>query len=104
MSAPREDAICPVCPDPETAFRINDVGMRFDSEPTPGNWSIRASRPLWEPMMLAHLGAEDDEAHRALFAQCSVALRGRSPEEAVRAEIGAIVQSVARRVTDWGEP
>jgi hypothetical protein len=56
-------------------------------------------------MMLAHLGAEDDEAHRALFAQCSVALRGRSSRGGrFRAEIGAIVQSVARRVTDWGEP
>lgn len=27
----REDVYCPACPDLETAFRIEDVGMKFDS-------------------------------------------------------------------------
>lgn len=101
MNLPREDAYCPACPDPDTAFRIEDVGMRLNHEcldPGAGSLRITVSRPAWEPIMLAHLETEDDEAHRRLYNQCVAALTaaGMTAEESARQQVQATVDSVRR--------
>ncbi len=90
----REDAICPACPDPDTAFTIEDVGMKTVSEnldPDAGALHIRVSRPSWEDVMLAHLETTDDDAHKRLYLRCMVALEaeGLTAEEAARRQVQA---------------
>ena len=105
----RDDAYCPACPDPETAFRIKDVGMKFETEGDMrrgDSVSIKATRPAWEPIMLAHIeiAAEDDDAHRRLYDECMLALAGRSAEQAARDEAEAAVGLTWRWLGDAPQP
>jgi hypothetical protein len=95
---PREDAICPACPDPEAAFRLEDVGMKLLSEsldPDAGALHIKVTRPAWEVVMLKHLRSTDDEEHRRIYDQCVTALMttGVSAEEAARNSVQAVADS-----------
>jgi hypothetical protein len=95
----REDVYCPACPDPETAFRIEDVGMKFDSgEPRGDGMRFRLTRPAWEPVMLEHLRLTDDNEHRRLYDQCVTELMaaGKTAEEAARDQVQGLVDSVTR--------
>jgi hypothetical protein len=100
----REDAFCPACPDPEKAFRIEDVGMKFDHDTSDDGWTIRATRPVWEPIMLAHVETQDDEQHQRLYERCMTALNGRSAEEVARDEVQSAVDSVRRTIGDALHP
>jgi hypothetical protein len=98
----REDAICPACLDPETAFRIEDVGMKFDQGLLDGGgMKFSASRPLWEPVMLDHLRLTDDAEHRRLYDLCVTHLMaaGVSAEESARNQVQGVANS-ARRMLD----
>lgn len=97
----REDAFCPACPDPETAFRLKDIGIKFGYiETTDGGMRIRASRPLWETVMLDHLRLTDDDEHRRVYGQCVAALMlaGVTAEQAARSELQALTDSVNRSI------
>jgi hypothetical protein len=99
----REDVHCPACPNPETAFRIEDVGMKFDQSPL--DWEgmkFSASRPLWEPVMLEHLRLTDDDEHRRVYDLCVTALMaaGMSVEQAARNEVQSAVDRVRRSMDD----
>lgn len=99
----REDAYCPACPDPKTAFRIEDVGMKFDSGDLSGDgMRLRATRLVWEPVMLEHLRLTDDDEHRRLYGQCVTALMaaGVSAEESARNSVRSAVDSVRRSMDD----
>ncbi len=94
----REDVICQACPDPDTAFKVEDVGVKLTHEDTDGGLRVRLTRPAWEVLMLAHLEAEDDEAHRELFDGCVAALEaeGVTAEEAARREVQGMMVRVTR--------
>ena len=112
MNLPREDAICPACPDPTTAFTITDVGLKTDSGPDPDTFKITASRRL----MLEHLRVTDDDAHQQRYADLTALLteRGQTAEQAARADIQSYVDhakrsltamlDVARDLDDWAIP
>jgi len=109
MSLPREDAICPACPDPKTAFRIEDVGMKFSTEGDmrrDDSVQLKVTRPVWEPIMLAHLEAEDDEQHRRLYDECVAALdaAGMTVEETARRQVDLMTGSLRRMVDDALQP
>ncbi len=89
---PREDAYCPACPDPETAFRIEDVGMKFSTggaRPAGDAMTFKVTRPAWEVVMLDHLRMTDDEPHQRLYGQCVAALMaaGQSAEATARNDV-----------------
>lgn len=103
---PREDAYCPACPNPETAFRIEDVGMKFASE---GDFihddtlRFKVTRPAWEVVMLDHLRSRlDDDAHRRLYDLCVTELlvSGVSAEDAARNSAQAVVDSIRKSTED----
>lgn len=99
----REDAICPACRDPETAFRIEDVGMKFDNGELSGDgMRFRATRLAWESVMLAHLRLIDDDEHRRLYDECVAVLMaaGISAEDSARNEVQAAIDSVRRMLDD----
>jgi hypothetical protein len=99
----REDVYCPACPDPDTAFRIEDVGMKFDSgEPNGDGMRFRATRPVWEPVMLEHLRLTDDAGHRRLYDQCVTHLMasGVTVEESARNSVQAATDSLRRMMDD----
>lgn len=99
MILPREDVHCPACPNPETVFQIEDVGMKFDQGGfQDGTMTLKATRPVWEPVMLEHLRSEPDEKHRRLYDLCVTELMaaGQTVEENVRATAQAAVDSVRR--------
>lgn len=91
----REDVYCPACPDPEAAFRLEDVGMKHGSEIIGDGLTVTVSRPAWEDVMLVHLETMDDEAHRRVYLECMAALdvAGISPEDVARNEV--------QQVADW---
>ena len=90
-----EDAYCPVCPDPDTAFRIEDVGMKHRTSLDGEGLTFTISRPAWEDLMLVHLETMDDDAHRRHYLKCMLALEaeGMSPEDVARQDV--------QRVADW---
>jgi hypothetical protein len=102
---PREDVYCPACPDPETAFRLEDVGVKLLSEnldPNGGGLHIRMARPAWEPVMLDHLRSRlDDDEHRRLYDLCVTELMaaGMTAEELAQNEVQAATDS-ARHLLD----
>lgn len=105
MHLPREDACCPACPNPETAFRIEDVGMTIVHEDYSENNTMRimVSRPAWEPIMLEHLRSRlDDDGHRRLYDLCVTELiaAGMSAEESARNQVQAVADSVRRSMND----
>ena len=103
----REDAYCPACPDPETAFRLEDIGMKVVHDDfTSDTITVKASRPMWEPVMLEHLRAEPDDAHRRLHDRCVTALRaaGQTAEEAARADVQSVADGVRRSMDDVLRP
>lgn len=99
MTAP-EDVVCPACSDPDTAFRLEDVGMKVISEnldPDAGALHIKMSRPAWEPFMIEHLRSRlDDDEHRILYDLCVTELMaaGMTAEEAVRGTVQATADSL----------
>lgn len=102
MILPREDVHCPACPDPATAFRIEDVGMKFDQGGFhDGAMTIKATRLVWEPILLEHLRSEPDEEHQALYDLCVTELMaaGQTAEEAAQASVQAVVHEVRRQMT-----
>jgi hypothetical protein len=103
VSLHREDAYCPACPDPETAFRIEDVGMKFDSgDLSDEGIRFKVTRLVWEPVMLEHLRLTDDDEHRHLYDRCVTALMaaGVSAEESARNSVRSAVDSVRRSMDD----
>lgn len=102
MNLHREDAYCPACPDPETAFRIEDVGMKLVSEDLDldaGAMHIKVSRPAWEPLMLEHLRSHlDDDEHRRVYNMCVIELiaAGMSAEDIARDSVQAAAASARR--------
>lgn len=102
MNLPREDVYCPACPDPETAFRIEDVGMKFATEGdfrSDDKVTFKVSRPAWEVVMVEHLRLNlDDEEHRILYDLCVTELMaaGVSAEEAARNSVQGAVDSVRK--------
>lgn len=100
----REDVHCPACPDPETAFRIEDVGMKFDQDiQDSAGMKFRVTRPVWEPLMLDHLRSKhDDEEHRRLYDLCVTHLMvaGVSAEESARNHVDAVTASIRQMMDD----
>ena len=97
--AHREDVVCPACPDPETAFRLEDVGMKLTTEDDlrVDVWvRVTVSRPAWEAVMLDHLRAVDDDSHRQLFDWCMTELARRrlSAQDVARTSVQAAAESV----------
>lgn len=102
MTLHREDAYCPACPDPAKAFRIKDVGMKLDQGGFQDEgMTIKATRRVWEPLMLEHLRATPDEPHQRLHSECVAFLadHGQTVEENVRASLQAVVDSVHQSFT-----
>lgn len=96
MRTPREDAFCPACPDPETAFRLEDVGIRFDTlsgRQCDGAVTFKVSRPAWEVVMLQHLRSTDDAEHRRVYDLCIAELTsaGLSAEDVARGQVQAAI-------------
>ncbi len=104
----REDVQCPACPDPDTAFMLRDVGMkmdwdgdmRFDDAVT-----VKATRPVWEPVMLEHLKSEaelGDAEHRRVYDQCVTALlaAGQTAEGIARDQTQAVTDMMRRQMDD----
>jgi hypothetical protein len=98
----REDVYCPACPDPDTAFRIEDVGMKHNMNRdllTDDKVTFTVSRPFWEQPMLDHLRSRlDDNEHRQLYDLCVTHLiaAGKTAEEAARDQVQGLVDSVTR--------
>ncbi len=101
-----EDVYCPACPNPATAFQIEDVGIKVgkvgDVETTGDGMRITVSRPLWETVMLAHLRLMDDDEHRRLYDLCVTELmtEGKTAEEAARDQMQRLVDSVTSSMRD----
>lgn len=103
---PREDAYCPACPDPETAFRIDDVGMKFttDGDYLNGdNVTFKVTRPAWEPVMMEHLRSVDDDEHRRIYDLCVTELiaMGLSAEESARYQVQSLADAARSSMGDW---
>ncbi len=104
MNHLREDAYCPACPDPETAFRIEDAGMKVDyGDFSSGADGLRmtASRPVWEPVMLDHLRSRlDDPEHRRVYDLCVTELMAveKTAEDVARYEVQAVADMVRRQL------
>lgn len=102
---PREDVYCPACPNPETAFRIEDVGMKIVSE---GDFMrddtirVKVSRPAWEVVMLDHLRSQPDDEHRRLYNRCVTELMAAevSAEDAGRSSVQATAELLRRSIGD----
>jgi hypothetical protein len=105
MNPHREDVICPACPDPDTAFRIEDVGMKFatDGDQLTGDrMTFTVSRPAWEPVMLTHLRAKDDDEHQRLYDLCVTELIAaeKTPEDVARDDVQSVAGWYRRRLDD----
>ena len=98
----REDVTCPACPDPDKAFRLEDVGMKVvyeNLDPDAGALRTHISRPAWEPVMLEHLRSRlDNDEHRILYDLCVTELMaaGMTAEEAARGTVQATADSIQR--------
>src|SRR5689334_2049510 len=100
----REDAYCPACPDPDTAFRLEDVGrevVREGNSRRDNALTVKFSRPAWEAVMLEHLRLTDDEPHQRLYDRCVTELMaaGKTAADAARDEVEAVA-AVHRRWLD----
>lgn len=106
MILPREDAICPACPDPATAFRLEDVGMKTVTDPfadpAGDRLTFTVSRPAWEPVMLAHLRAQGDAEHQRLHDLCVTELiaAGKTAEDVARDDVQSVVDWHRRWLND----
>lgn len=104
MNLYREDVTCPACPDPDTAFRLEDVGIKIaaDLNQSTGDMKFTASRPAWEPVMLAHLRAQGDAEHQRLHDLCATELvaLGKSPEDLARHDVQSVADWHRRSLTD----
>lgn len=69
--------------------------MKVDTDMGGTGLTFSATRLAWEPIMLAHLEAEDDVVHRRVYDQCVAELRARG----VSAEVAA--RQDVQRVADW---
>ncbi len=104
----RGDVQCPACPDPDTAFVLRDMGMKFTTDgdyQTDDAVTYRATRPVWEPVMLDHLRFEaerGDEEHRRVYGECMVALlaAGQTVEDQARNQVEAVTGMVRRQMDD----
>ncbi|MEU4558391.1 hypothetical protein AB0F72_08375 [Actinoplanes sp. NPDC023936] len=93
----REDVHCPACPDPETAFTLEDVGMKVAHEDLSGDSpSVHFTRPNWEVIMIQHFRIQGDTEHQRLYDLCVAELmaRGLTAEQLARNDVQAMAESV----------
>lgn len=101
MSLHRQDMHCPACPASDTAFTVEDVGVKTNWDNRDDDLRVSFSRPAWEPVMLAHLRSRlDDDEHRRVYDLCIIELMAaeKSAEDVARDEIQAVVDFVRRQL------
>ena len=98
MTLPREDVHCPACPNPDTAFTLEDVGLKVVHNGRDGTMSVTVSRPNWEAVMIQHLRMVDDTEHQRLYDLCITELMaaGLTADQVARHDVQAIADSVKR--------
>lgn len=76
--------------------------MKFGSDLRDGSMTFRASRPVWEGVMMEHLRSSPDDEHQRLHDLCvtEVMAAGMSAEEAARNSVQAAVDGVRKAMFD----